>query len=296
MQSLPQEIDLGSLSIAPADVRAVSILRQTPGHSVHRIRLSGGSYVLKWFYDPDNSFELRVYALLEQVGVETLPVYGRTRQALLIEDLQNSRTWRLADPADMDQAETGRAVAKWYRSLHRAGQTALRDPGLRSSFLQTEVEQVTQPSLAEAGTVFGFQDLPVWHRAINCLEALKVKYLALPQTYNYNDFAAENLALSREEAQPRRAVVFDYDCFGTGAAVSDWRNVLGSLTGAANIAFIEAYGPVNEKDQLLDKPLATLYGLVVASQLGKFPGWAAPLIEAVTNGELEQSLGEAIEV
>lgn len=296
MQNLPQEIDLSSLSIAPPDIQGVTILRRTPSHRVYRMALSGGSYILKWFHAPGSSVELQVYALLQQVRVETLPVYGRSRQALLIEDVQNSRTWRLADPADMDQAETGRAVAEWYRSLHRAGQVALRDPGFQLSFLQAEVDQINQPSLAKAGSAIGFQDLPAWRRAAGCVEALKEKYLALPQTFNYNDFAAENLALSRVECQPRRAVVFDYDCFGRGAAVSDWRNVVGSLSGAAKMAFTEAYGPVSERDQRLDRPLSILYGLIVASQRRKIPGWATPLIEAVTNGELERCLSEALEI
>ncbi|MDP2975772.1 MAG: hypothetical protein Q8N45_06100 [Anaerolineales bacterium] len=147
-----------------------------------------------------------------------------------------------------------------------------------------------------AGTVFELQDKPVWATVIGCIESLKAKYLALPQTFNYNDFAAENLALSRGKEHSLRAIVFDYDCFAIGVAYSDWRNVMNSLCGAAKTSFEEVYGPISEKERLLDEPLAILYGLVVASQRSKTPKWVAPLIETVANGELERSISKALEV
>lgn len=124
---------------------------------------------------------------------------------------------------------------------------------------------------------------------------MKAKYLALPQTFNHNDFAAENLALSRQEGTRLHAIVFDYDCFATGVVYSDWRNVINSLHGAAKETFVEAYGPINEQEHVFDEPLAILYGLIVASRRGKMPKWASPLIEAVVNGGLEQSLSQACE-
>jgi hypothetical protein len=105
------------------------------------------------------------------------------------------------------------------------------------------------------------------------------------QTFNYNDFAAENLALSHRK-QPLQAIVFDYDCFTTGATASDWRNVMAALQGAARSAFQANYGAVSAEAQSLDRPLALLYGLVIASQRSKIPAWAGPLVAPVLAGEL----------
>lgn len=45
--------------------------------------------------------EVQSYALLEQLGVPTLPVHGRTHSALLLEDLTSSSTWRMAREDDL---------------------------------------------------------------------------------------------------------------------------------------------------------------------------------------------------
>ena len=291
-----QQLDFASLAtIKPATIQKVTILRQTKDHIVCRLTCDRGSYILKWFNVPADATELHVYALLSKVGVDTLAVYEHTDRALLLEDIQCSPRWRLADPADMGQALTGRAVAEWYRSLHCAGREALGESNVHPTWLRSWVAEITEQSLIKAGAVFQLQAEPAWQTAIECIAALRAKYLALPQTFNYDDFAMENLALSREAGAALRAVVFDYDCFKTGVAYSDWRNVMYSLDSEAKSAFAEAYGPVSEKEHLLDEPLAVLSGLIEASRRSKIPKWALPLRAAVVNGELEESIRRARE-
>jgi hypothetical protein len=296
MPSLPQEINFESLTIKRSDIEKLTVLRRTQTHIVCRLVCEHGSYILKWFNSPTSEIEIQVYALLQKYDVRTLPVHKQTRQALLLEDLQNSSSWRLANHLDMRQAETGRAVAKWYRSLHRAGRNALKDNNDQIEFLRFWVSEITVQSLANAGAVFSLGDKRAWMIAIEDHETLKAKYLALPQTFNYNDFAAENLALSRGEDHPIQAVVFDYDCFSLGIPYSDWRNVVFSLRGAAKAAFAEVYGPISEKESLLDEPLDILYGIVIASRRVNTPNWVAPQLEAVATGRLERCIIKALEV
>ena len=61
--------------------------------------------------DAAGSVEIRSYALLEKLGVPTLPVHGRSDNAIVLEDLEVSPTWRLAREADCEKQATGRAVA-----------------------------------------------------------------------------------------------------------------------------------------------------------------------------------------
>ncbi|RPH57821.1 MAG: hypothetical protein EHM81_11050 [Chloroflexi bacterium] len=285
--SLPPQINPESLELDPSAIQRVDILRSTAAHVVCRVVGGQGRFILKWFNSP-GSIELQTYALLERCGVETLPAHKRAGQAILLEDLESSLAWRLASEADMEQPATGAAVAAWYRQLHRAGREALGDPQRPAAFLAGWVDLVTQPALEKAGAVFGFQHQRGWIAALEQLEWLRAAYLSQPQTFNYNDFAAENLALSK--SMPLRAVVFDYDCFALGAAYSDWRNVTYSLRGAAKASFQAAFGPVSEKERLLDEPLSLLHGLVVASQRKVTSKWADPLVGAVIAGELEKSI------
>ena len=77
-------------------------------------------------------------------------------------------------------------------------------------------------------------------------------------------------------------------------AYSDIRNVLYSLEGDARQAFCEAYGGFNETERLLDIPLATFYGLMVAAQREWVPGWARPLLEDVKSGRLGCAIADAL--
>lgn len=290
------QVDFATLGLDPAGIEQVSLLREKETHRVCRLAGRQGSFILKWFHSPAGSVELHTYSLLRRLGVPTLPVHAQTDRALLLEDIHSSPRWRLADEADMGLEETGRAVAAWYRALHRAGRETLAEPASPLPWLVPWVQAITRPALEMAGATLGLQETPAWKLVLERLEVLRARYRSWPQTFNYNDFAAENLALSRDGQHPRDAVVFDYDCFATGTAYSDWRNVASALRGAARAAFAEAYGPVDEGERWLDEPLAALYGLVVASRRKKFPRWAAPLVEEALNGTLERSIRRGCEV
>jgi hypothetical protein len=290
-----EQIDFESLSLSRSQIERIEVLREREGHLVCRFFSGDRSLILKWFRSPAESLEFRIYTLLGRLGVPTLRVIEQTGQALLLEDLQSSSAWRLAKEEDMSKAETGMAVAAWYRELHQAGQRALSDPALDTSFLHPWVRVITPEALARTGAIFGLSEKAAWKTALASAGPLLARYLSLPQTFNYADFAGENLALSAAGQRPFRAVVFDYDCFATGCVYSDWRNVVYSLEGEASDAFKEAYGPVSEAERRLDEPLSILEGLVVAGQRKVVPAWANPLFDAVLNGELERAIRSATE-
>jgi hypothetical protein len=272
----------------------IVLLRTSNSHSLYRLNSQNKGYILKWYVSSAQSLESKIYHLLDEYYVPTLPAYENNGRALVLEDLQSSPSWRLADQSDMAHMETGMAVAEWYLQLHRAGREALKEDHWRQLSINPWVEDISPASLEKAAKVFRIEAEPAWKTATTHTQALKTKYLSLPQTFNYNDFAAENLALSRAKEQPLQVIVFDYDWFATGTAYSDWRNVMASLRDAARIGFQEVYGPIALEEKLLDAPLATLYGLVVASQRDKIPSWAIPLADSVTNGELEKMVHEAL--
>lgn len=218
---------LNALGLRPSDILTSELLRSKTGHVVYRIKTKRGWHVLKWFDTPD-ALEPKVYTLLEHWGIPILPIHARTDQSLLLEDLDLSRVWRAAEEVDMSRVETGFAVAEWYRSLHRAGCEALKHPKTLPSGLHAWVDELSRETLAGAGSKLRLTGKPAWETALQSIEALKTRAHACPQTFNYEDFAQENLALSRGK-NSLQAVVFDYDCFTLGAAYSNWRNVTYSL-------------------------------------------------------------------
>jgi hypothetical protein len=272
-----------------------------PFHEKHsnrlfRVQCGGRSFVLKSFGDSAQAVEARSYALLERYGVPTLPVHGRTENALLLEDLAVSPTWRLADEADVERPETGVAIARWYRALHAAGRELLAAPTGIPNFLEREADALDPATVIGIGQKLRLADNPVWKLAADHIEALKQAMRSLPETLNYSDFHWTNLALSRRTEPPLRAVVFDYHLLGIGPAYSDCRNVVGSLGEQAESAFWEAYGPVDEREAILDAPVSVLFSLSVAMQRPRLPKWAHACVEKAKNGDLGNSNRLALEI
>jgi hypothetical protein len=266
------------------------LLRERPAHCVHRLVAGEQRFILKSFISYQPAKEIQVYALLESLGVPTLPVHLRSSSFLLLEDLESNPDWRLAQPEDMRQEQVGRAVGAWYRRLHQAGRLVVQRAGW-PAYLHSWIDPLEEQALWQAGRKLGLEQVPAWQKALGRLEEWKAAYRAFPQTFNYSDFAAENLALSRQASrqpggQPLQAIVFDYDCFTTGSVYSDVRNVIFSLEGPARGAFQEVYGPWDPAEEIVDTPLSTLEGILVASQREHIPGWARPLIEAVKSGTI----------
>ena len=269
-------------------------MRQKHGNRLYRVKYGQRSFVLKWFDRPSQATEVRSYALLQEIGVPTLPVYGQTENALVLEDLAVSPTWRLAEEVDVERPETGTAVANWYLTLHARGEGLLAGSARTPGFLRREADELDSNSILETGKKLGLAHNPVWKLAAGHIQALKDAMRSLPETLNYNDFHWSNLALSR--ARPLRAVAYDYHLLGIGPRYSDCRNVVGSLGERAVRAFWETYGPVDEREAILDAPVSILYSLQVASGRPCFPGWARGAMQEVESGELEKSLRRALEV
>jgi hypothetical protein len=285
------------LGLDRGQIQAAMPLSERHGHRLWRIGTGEQSYVLKWFPPGDaRETEIEAYRLLREMEVPTVPLYAATGDALLMEDLDTSPDWRLATEADVAQAAVGRAVACWYRVFHRQGAELLARPGGPPAFLTREVDRLNPARLHAAGRELGLEGQPGWQLALEYVEVLKRAMRALPETLNYNDFHWTNLALSRTPGPELQAIVFDYHLLGIGVRFGDCRNVAGSLAGGAVAAFWQEYGPPDEREEILDCPLATLVALVTAAQMPRFPRWATPSLEHVLSGSLKRDLRAAIEL
>jgi hypothetical protein len=290
----PRQI-IRDLGVDPAVVRSVDVLSGRHGHMIWRIVTPQHSYILKWQPETDASVEVEGYLLLQKLGVPSLPLYGSTTHALLLEDLARSDAWRPAVQADSARAEVGRAVARWYRVLHDAGEALLSD-GDCPTFLTRETDELEPHGILATGRALGVAGCPVWRLASEHIGLLKAAVGRLSVTLNYNDFYWTNLALSRREDARLEAIVFDYHLLGVGMRYSDCRNVAGSLSGAAVGAFWDTYGSVDPREAKLDQPLAALHALHVASHMPRFPTWAEDSLASVMSGDLEKRLVTAIEL
>ncbi|MFO8060376.1 MAG: phosphotransferase [Bacillota bacterium] len=235
---------------------------------------------------------MSVYHLLNDLGVPTLALHGRSERSLLLDDLAASVNWRAATDEDLISPETAEAVARWYRALHRAGRRVASDP---PPFLNRETSVLNRERVSALAARLQMEGEPSMKLAAESIEQLKDALHTLPQTLHHNGFCWTNLALSRETA-PQRAVVYDYHLMGVGPACCDCRNVLSVLEGDATAAFRRTYRPLPEEYFVLDEPLATLYALDQATTYSQLPAWAERLVRQFESGEFADSLRAALDV
>ncbi len=280
---------LATLGLDPMEVRDLALLSRRHGSRLYRLRFNRRSYILKWQVDGE-TIEPRAYTLLKELRVPTLNVHGQTEHAVLLEDLQESPAWRLAEQRDTTYAQTGQGLADWYQYLHLAGRDiAIDDP---PQWLRWEWEALTPDVVRQLGPALELPHNPLWEIAARHLPALKEAAEELPMTLNYNDFHWSNVALSRQG--PARAVVFDYHLLGIGLAWSDCRNVCLGLGLPAKAAFEETYGHNHPRERLLDAALSPLADLHATLARSTFPPWARALLAEVESGRVRRAVERAV--
>ena len=271
-----------------------SPLSQSDEAVVHRVRFPNDEALVAKAFRQAWPVELRAYGLLARLGVPTLRHLVQPPNLLLLEDLERSPRWRLATANDLLAPATGAAVAAWYGALHGAGARLSSEEGGLPDWLLCEAELVTHASVTQAARRLLLEATTGIRAALAALPRLVEAYASLPQTLTYNDFYWSNLALSR--ADPTTAVVFDLHLLGRGPACADIRNVVGSLGPAAREAFLAGMGPVDPRHAALDRPMATLHGLVVAASRTRVPRWAWPLCQQARDGTLAEQVAAALDV
>lgn len=79
------------LGLDPQHIISTAPISSRHGHRIFRIAPLQPSFVLKRFpRKASEALEVAVYKLLQALGVPTLPVYGLTPAAILLEDLSSS--------------------------------------------------------------------------------------------------------------------------------------------------------------------------------------------------------------
>jgi hypothetical protein len=71
--------------------------------------------------------------------------------------------------------------------------------------------------------------------------------------------------------------------------------VVFSLGEEAASSFWDTYGEV-AREEIIDRPLSTLFSLVTATRMPEFPAWAEGSRQQTIGGDLERNLRVAVEL
>lgn len=263
-------------------------IREKEGIALLRIKSGKRSFILKYFDNADFRREIRIYEILEETGIETVEIFGKTKKAILMEDISVSKTLRLGKKEDLSDPLVAKALAKWYKKLHSAGYVYLKT---HSEPFYSENSVITRENLAFIKERTKTENLPVWKTINDKFPLIKNEIESMKKTFNYNDFYFTNLVVSKDKS---KAFMFDYNLFGKGPAYSDINNVCWSLSEEAEKAFLDEYGKIDGHEKFVQEIAMVLSSLFFACKREEFPDWGMELLEELKTG-FEEKIKEMLD-
>lgn len=282
-------IELEKLGLSNKDYISLQEIRNKDGVYLYRVKYNDEFYVLKYFLNDEFTREIENYSILKELNIPTIKVFGYTKRALLLEDLEKSETYRLGVEADLADVEAAKALAKWYIKLHREGAKYV---SRNNNKFYREIDVVTKENVELVKNKSNTDDNMVWKLITDNVNIVLEKIRSFEETLNYNDFYWTNLVVNKDK---KEAIMFDYNFLGMGFRYNDIRNVCSSLSDEAGKAFIEEYGGINQSEKTIDDCMSILVNLIFAYKRPTFPNWARDSLEAIHNGELEKSFRKILD-
>ncbi|MBE0600898.1 MAG: hypothetical protein IH607_03865, partial [Firmicutes bacterium] len=224
------------------------------------------------------------YTILNTLGLQTLQIIGHTESALLMEDVAQSKSLRLAEKEDMADPAVAEKLAAWYWQLHEYGKAYVSAHG---QGMYDETDCITQENMQAVAEKTGTAGSAAWALLMENFSAVTQKAASVGRTLTYNDFYYTNMIVAKDRSA---AFMFDCNLLGKGYVYADLRNVTSSLGREAGQAFRKAYGAFDPVEEAIDAVASILTTLHYGCQRQAFPAWAEEELEKVKNGTLEQAL------
>jgi len=263
-------------------------IRSKSGVHVYRLTIDGKTYIVKYFTENDYKREIGNYSLLRSLGIPTINLLCNTDSCMLMEDINNNPTYRLAIKDDLLDEDIIKAVARWYRKLHDSGSNNDLIQGLYDESIQITKASIRTLIDRIDGSVDG-----VFNLFLDNYDEIFTKISNLPKTLNYNDFYYDNLIVAKDKLS---AIVFDYNLLGKGYRYSDIRNVCSSLSQKMQKVFLNEYGEFDTDEIIIDDVVSIIFTLITAYELEKFPSWAEFSLNQVLSGQLLINLRKLLEL
>ncbi len=245
----------------------IDLIQNKDGIVVARVQSGTISYIIKYFQNEDFKREIKNYQLLNTLNIPTVKVFGFTDSAILMEDISQSDTFRLATKEDLDDVVIASKIAEWYKLLHTSSKDFAEG---NITELYDETDFITRDNIELIKEKTGTQSLIVWKIIDDNFDVIVSKIKSLPRVLTYNDFYYTNLIVAKDKTS---AFMFDYNLLGKGYVYSDIRNVCSSLGENAKNTFLEAYGDFDKNEIAVDDVASVLVTLYHACQRKTFPCW-----------------------
>jgi len=105
----------------------IEIISNKDGIIVSKVSADKENYVLKYFEKEEYRREIDYYNLFESLKIKTIKVHGTTEKSILLEDIESSKNYKLANPCDLELDQVIISLANYYRALHLKGRDYLEN-------------------------------------------------------------------------------------------------------------------------------------------------------------------------
>ena len=255
------------------DGNDVHLIRSKEGVIVARVRWDNGTAVLKCFENTAFRREIQNYDILQNCGIPTIMVLGKSDRSILLEDIDSSDTYRLGMEQDLEDPAVIKAIAKWYKILHTNGRQYVQQYG---AGMYEEWDFFTMENIKAIRTRFELAGSEGLKAIMDHYGELRERIDAAPRSLTYNDFYYTNLVVKKDASE---AMMFDYNLLGKGNPASDIRNVTYWLTEENKKLFFSVYGKTDNELLLLDRICDPVVSLYYAMSRDVFPSWAKEAVD-----------------
>lgn len=244
----------------------VQLIREKDGIGVYRIDSEGRYYVLKYFYAEEFRREIDNYKILQSLHIPTIHMYASTQNSILLEDINQSKVFRLGRKEDFENPSIIKALAHWYKRLHKNGESYAN-----ANLLYSQWETLTETNLDKIAAKFDLAKNTSYLAFMDTYPTIKEKMNAVKKTLIYQDFYYTNMVVSKDESI---ALMFDYNLLGKGSYITDILNVTYWFSNENKRLFIEEYGGIDQQLVHLEKTIAPFITLIIAMERKVYPPWA----------------------
>ena len=259
-----------------ATIGEIAEIRNKAGVFVGRIVINNKNFIIKHFENSNDAVEINYYKLLKSLEIPTPKIFNNTENLMVMEDIDENENYHLATTEDLKDENTMRALARWYKNLHKKGEK------IDVSEFYSELDFINKKDLEGLRPIL--QDCENLDFMLENLDKINNKINSLALTLTYNDFAEENMIAGNP------TMMFDFNKMGRGLAYFDIQNVCFMLEENVKKAFIEEYGEVREEEKIAYDVLVPFITLVMANKMPTFPNWAKPYLIKVNDSSLKEKL------
>lgn len=255
-------------NILKQEISKIELIREKDGVNVSRVFYGNHSYILKYFENKDYLREIEMYKFIKKLQIKTLNIISFGERFLLMEDLNFSPDYRLANEKDLENEDVLKYLADWYKTLHTKGKT------VDLSNFYDENDVITEENIKQLKSKLEQKNLDF---ILNNLSNIKKLYCKLSKTIVYNDFSIENMVVGE-----KIVFMYDYNFLGKGYAYSDIQNVLTMLGKEQKQIFLKFYDSnFSEFEKFAYSILQPLASLCIAIKRNEFPQWATRSLEYI---------------